>query len=394
MTELADPAAVAFERALQLHAHDAPSADGLLERVRVRIARRRRNRRIGAGLLAAAGVAGIVLVAAWMAGGSPLKRSEPAQPPAPTTAPAGWKWESSRGVQALVPDTWFDGMTYGHACWPVGSEQPPGPGKPHVGRATDAANPRLICPRIEDRVSLVWFDDYRATPGIREHDHGWVEETRLVAGVKVTVFTDDEALRHQVMDSLHPVGDTDVYGCPVYHPVGEHPDTRPSGGGLATVGDVDAISVCSYTSHQPPGEDLPPLLASSRLTGTDAQKIVDAILAAPEGSGPNGDWEDPLATQQPASLEECRKFRSVDAPGRPDYPDYGYQTLLLIVHGSQRDQEVVLRFDGCNHNGTDDGQVERQLTADVARPLLGVEGPNYPYYGVTTPIVDLLVVHR
>jgi len=389
MTGHADPAAAAFERALQLHAHDAPAADGLVERVRARVDRRRRNRRWIGSLLAAAAVAGIVLVAAWMAGGSPAKRSEPAQPP---PAPDGWKWESSRGVEVLVPGTWGDGMTYGRACWPLGSEQPPIPGKPHVGRATDSANDRLICPRVEDRVSLVWFDDYRAKPGIREHDHGWVEETRVVAGVKVTVFTNDDALHDKVMDSLRPAGDTDVYGCPVHHPVGEHPDTRPSGGGLATVGHVDAISVCSYTSHQEPGEDLPPLLASSRLTGAAAQKIVDAILAAPEGSGPNGDWEDPLATQQPASMEECRKF--MDAPGKPNYPDYGYQTLLLIVHGSQRDQQVVVRFSGCNYHGTDDGQVERQLTASVARPLLGVEGPNYPYYGVTTPIVDLLVVHR
>ena len=28
MTEHSDPAAAAFERALQLHAHDAPAADG------------------------------------------------------------------------------------------------------------------------------------------------------------------------------------------------------------------------------------------------------------------------------------------------------------------------------------------------------------------------------
>jgi hypothetical protein len=80
----------------------------------------------------------------------------------------------------------------------------------------------------------------------------------------------------------------------------------------------------------------------------------------------------------------------MDAPSEPDYPDYGYERLLLIVHGSQRDQEVVLRFSGCNYHGTDDGQVERQLTADVAGPLLAFETPTHDYYGLSTPIVDLL----
>jgi hypothetical protein len=344
-------------------------------------------------MLAAATVAGIVALAAWVAGGSPTKRSEPAQPP-PSAAPDGWRWASSRGVEALVPDTWSDSWTYSllSYCYASYSEPVRGRADPYVGRAAadSLTNPRQICPRVDVRTPFVWFDDYRAPPGVREHNYGWVEETRLVAGVKVTVFTNDDGQRRTVMDSLRPAGDTDVYGCPVHHPVAEHPDTRPSGGGLATVGDVDAVSVCSYTSEQIPGEDRPPLLASNRLIGTDAKKVVDAILAAPEGSGPNGEWEDPVATQAPASVEVCRKFRSMDAPSEPDYPDYGYERLLLIVHGSQRDQEVVLRFSGCNHHGTDDGKVERQLTADVAGPLLDIDTPTHDYYGLSTPIVDLL----
>jgi hypothetical protein len=373
MTEHADPAAGAFERALQMHARNAPPADGLFERVRVRIDRRRRNRRIGAALLAAATVASIVAVAAWMAGGSPLTRSEPAQPPTPD----GWRWESSRGVEVLVPDIWRDSWTYGgfdRRCYPAGMEGPPRAGEPYVGRAAGESLMvlREFCPRIEDRTSFVWLDDSQAVePGIREHGHGWVEETRLVAGVKVTVFTDDDGLRHTVMDSLRPVGDTDVYGCPVHHPIADYPATRPSGDGLATVGDVNAISVCSYTSELS-GEDLPPLLDSSRLTGTHAQKVVDAILAAPEGSGPD------------APPKSCRGF-----PGGP----YGYQKMLLVVHGSQRDQEVVLRFDGCDYRGTDDGQVERRLTADVLRPLVAFGRPNMPYYGLPEPIWLLIDPH-
>jgi hypothetical protein len=60
--------------------------------------------------------------------------------------------------------------------------------------------------------------------------------------------------------------------------------------------------------------------------------------------------------------------------------------MLLIVHGSQQDQEVVLRFGGCKYRGTDDGQVERRLTADVLRPLVAFGRPNMPYYGLPEPI--------
>jgi hypothetical protein len=126
-----------------------------------------------------------------------------------------------------------------------------------------------------------------------------------------------------------------------------------------------------------PGEDLPPLLASSRLTpAPDAQQVVEAILAAPEGSGPNG-----LRGNRPAS-KGCADFHASAFPEGP----YGYEKVLLIVHGSRHDQEVVVRFSGCDYHGTDDGQVERQLTADVLRPLLPRDGPNRPYYGLTPPI--------
>jgi hypothetical protein len=391
MTEHGDLAGVAFERALQQHASDAPGVDGLIERVQERVSRRRRNRRwLGAGVLSAAAVASIVAVAPWLAGGAPDKQSEPAPVSTSPTTPDGWRWESSRGVQLLAPDTWVDSRTYGNMCLAADDEHAAAEMlQPYVGRATDSseqwASPREICRRIQDRVPFVWFDDYRARPGIRDHGHGWAEETRVVAGVTVTVFSDDDAIRRTVMDSLGPVDDVDAFGCSANHPIGEHPDTRPApGGGLATVGAVTSISVCSYTSHQLTEDDLPPLLASSRLTGADAQQLVDAILAAPLGSGPNG--HDTFQAGV-VTLEGCRQ-----ATGAHQWPEgpYGYQKILLIVHGSERSQEVVVRFDGCNYHGTDDGVAQRQLTADVLRPLLARNGPNQPYYGLSTPISDLL----
>lgn len=44
--------------------------------------------------------------------------------------------------------------------------------------------------------------------------------------------------------------------------------------------------------------------------------------------------------------------------------------MVLTVHGSERDQEVLMRYNGCHFNGMDDGETLRQLTAQIAQPLL------------------------
>jgi hypothetical protein len=87
---------------------------------------------------------------------------------------------------------------------------------------------------------------------------------------------------------------------------------------------------------------------------------VEAILAHPKAADP--------------TAGEGTDRHPKDAPPPPPTPPapfpegpYGYEKMLLIVHGSQHDQEVVVRFSGCDYHGTDDGQVERQLTADVLR---------------------------
>lgn len=165
--------------------------------------------------------------------------------------------------------------------------------------------------------------------GIERFDGGWVQGSREVHGVHVTVFTDDDRVRAHIFDSARTVEGTDSYGCSVHHPAAVGRDYRPDAGrdGLAAVG---------------------------------ARDVVAATLAAPEGSGPN-------------------------MPGGcvPEY-DYGEEMLVLTVRGSKAVLEVVLRYDGCIGHGTDDGVTKRRLTKESAGPLF--DGPHLPG-GVSGPYV-------
>ncbi|MGH3486733.1 MAG: hypothetical protein ACRDP8_02265 [Actinopolymorphaceae bacterium] len=226
--------------------------------------------------------------------------------------------------------------------------------EPYVGRPIGGI-PAIGCSELvappDKRKAYLWFDAYRAPPGLKNHDGGWTEETRVVAGVTLTVLSDDATLRERMLDSARKVQDSDSYGCPVDHRITTGPDVRPElgTGGLATVGQVESITVCRYALDR--GQNLAPqpVLSSSRLTGPAAQQLVDAVRAAPEGGGPN-------------APQNCSAAWA-----------YGEEVIVLRMHGD-REQEVLVRYSGCGGHGTDDGATLRALTADVVRPLL--RGPH------------------
>jgi hypothetical protein len=260
------------------------------------------------------------------------------------------RWESYGGVELQVPASWGYGMTGWPPCLQKASDEP------YVGRPIGAI-PAIGCSEpvapLDKRKAYLWFDAYRAPPGLKNHDGGWVEETRVVAGVALTVLSDDATLRGRMLDSAREVRETDAYGCPVDHPITTGPDLRPDSGtgGLATVGQVESITVCRYALDR--GQNLAPepVLSASRLTGSPARQLVDAVLAAPAGGGPNAS-------------------RNGSIPSM-----YGAEAILLRVHG-ERDQEVYVRYSGSDGHGIDDGATLRTLTADVLRPLL--RGPHTP----------------
>jgi hypothetical protein len=331
MTGSDDEMTAALTRTLRHRAEEAPSLDGLTEKA-MAIASRRRRVRLNASIAAVMVVAVGVPMAIVMAL-SASKATPAAQP--------DWRWESYRTVQVQVPPDWGYGVP-GRA-WCVGTTvgenyriRPGAVGRP--GPIFMIACPSEY-PPVHRRESWLSLGSGKPT-GQRTIDHGWVEETRQVDGVSVTVFTNDDTLRAAILGSARPIDGTDHYGCPSDHPVtGKPGGYRPDDGGLPPASTVRSISVCRYAL-----DSAPPLLSSSRLTGADARQVVADILAAPRKS--------------------------------PDTETDGNETIVLRVDTTDGVREVVVHYSGMSVGGFDDGTTKRDLTADALRPLL--TGANAP----------------
>ncbi|CAM4079272.1 hypothetical protein KIPE111705_39490 [Kibdelosporangium persicum] len=215
-------------------------------------------------------------------------------------------------------------------------------------------------PPLPDRVPYLWFDGVSAEPSIHSFDGGWVEESRDVAGVRVTVLTDDDALRSRLLLSARPVADdTD---CPARHRILDGIEARPDPGpgGLAGMGRVESVTICRYFLGERSGN---PVLSLSRRTGETAERLVRAILSAPRGSGPN-------------------------TPGNcvPEAM-YGREAQVLIVRDGVRVQQVFVRYSGCDGHGFDDGHTRRWLTTDTLEILLA--GPHRVLGGLQSAVARL-----
>jgi hypothetical protein len=278
------------------------------------------------------------------------------EPPAPvavadTGQPAspGWRWEWYGAVEVQVPDDWGYGTTGSPPCLHEGRKAKPYVGRPGVVPSIGCTEP--VAP-LALRGPHLWFDS-PAFPGVRTFDGGWVEETRSIGGIALTILSDDDALRARIFGTARPA--TGGSGCPAEHAVGTEPGYRPDPGqgGLATMGRVETITICRYAlgdERRPPPASR--VLSAGRLTGEDARALLRAIEEAPEGSGPN-------------EPQNC--LPEVAA---------GHEVMLLLVRDNARVQEVVVRYSGCDFHGTDDGHARHRLTTAVLRPLL--TGPHAP----------------
>lgn len=357
MNQEVDAVAGVLKRALARNADQAPGAEGLLERVETGVRRQRRRRRTGAvGAVMLAALA-IPLGVVWVSGQG--DRQVVATDP-------GWRWESYGGIEVQVPEQWAWGTTGSPPC-----RQSPG-AKPYVGRPgpvlaigcvgeEENGDRWMKVPPLASRADYLWFSDSR-DPKIVNHDGGWVEETRDLAGVALTVLTDDDALRARLFDSARAVNDRDHHGCAPDHPLVDDADWRPGPEGLETVGEVESVSICRYTifrenkhtspaTHERTQLGRAPLLSSGRLTGDLAQRLVADILVAPEGTGPN-------------EPEKCSWKGARD------------ETVVLDVRGAARDKQVHFVYSTCDGIGTDDGVTLRQVTPDRVRTVLA--GQNKP----------------
>ncbi|GAB2568434.1 hypothetical protein [Kribbella endophytica] len=341
-------------RALTAYADLAPSGDTLLADVRYRMRRRHRVRAAGTGVLACTAVAASVTGVGVLRDG-PVPAAAPSSIPAslPTdeavfrSADDGWHWESYDTVQVQVPDSWTDTF-YSHlwTCEPITYGQPSSgvPKTAQVGRPVRGAVTMQDCgpvPELADRMPHLWFGQGGRPPGVYRHDHGWLEEIRVVDGVHLSAFGNDPELLRRILDSAVPIDVKDAYGCSPTPPPVVGDGRRPTGPGLDGIGEVHAVRICGYGIDGLPQEA--ELLAGAAISGQEARQLVGALRTAPAGSGPN----------DPYNCET--RFRD---------------DLLMTVLGSAGEQEVVVRYNTCNHNGIDDGTTARQLTRDALLPLV------------------------
>ncbi|MEV6282851.1 hypothetical protein [Kribbella sp. NPDC051770] len=341
--------------ALRAHADDAPTGDTLLADVRQRLRHRRRVRSAGAGVLACTAVAaaatgvGVLHDAPAPTAGAPV-----AVPPGdvavrdvPRVKTAeGWHWESYDTVQVQIPDSWID-TSYSHlwTCQNLPRIKPAPPRSPLVGRPFRGAVPMMSCGPVSplaERVPHLWFGERNRAPGVYRYDHGWLEEVRVVGGVHLSAFGNDSALLKRILDSARPIDGADAYGCSPTAPATLAEGMRPTGPGLGGIREVESVRICGYAVAGLPRDAV--LLAGSSLTGAAARQVAAALRSAPAGPGPNHEYHCEI----------------------PQHRD----DLVVTVRGSTGEQEVLVRYDSCNHNGTDDGTTLRQLTRDALLPLV------------------------
>jgi hypothetical protein len=269
----------------------------------------------------------------------------------PAPAPAGWRWEVYENVQVQVPAGWDNSLWAGpHDCGPWRERKP-------VVRRPGGATVRMLqpCPTTPPKplhiAPSVEFSDREKT-GVTRYADGWTREARAFDELKLTVTTNDDALRERIFASAGVVEAIDGNGCESAPAAAGDGIRRPTPqGGLESMGIVDSVSVCQYWISGV-GRSPWPLQASSLLVGTPAAELIQDIVTAPTGTGP--------------TVTEPRVCGS----------DPGGEVIILRAHGSKHDQDVLVRYHGCKHNGTDDGSVLRAVTPKAAKRIF--IGPHTP----------------
>jgi hypothetical protein len=245
----------------------------VLPGVRARLDRRRARVRVGlsaAAVLAVLGAVGGVTTA--------LSTSDSSDTPSaargtPVHVPAGWRMESSLGVEIAVPGDWIVND------W--GCNQTPAPTVVrYQGAVTACLTPE---PASKDIAVIDNQPDMSAGAAPRSLDGQTVQRARSrlpdgrYAGwfwvesrsVAVTVRTHSEATTRTVLDSARLV-DVDSRGYTVAGPVEPHPaDTA-----TFVLADPTSVSGCSYAVRQGPDHRLK---ASVELTGASARRLAAAM---------------------------------------------------------------------------------------------------------------------
>lgn len=329
------------------------AAGRLAPAVRERERRHRTARRIGYAATAVA-VAGVLAGVATLVA-SPARAPVAGPPnPAPSVAtpPAGWRLDSSLGIQMSVPAAW---VLNDYGC---GQDA-----RPTVVRGQVAV---LLCytgrpPRKEfvvisgatvnpatyigdgaaklptQRVTVDGVPAVRAEGAITEGRYaGWI----IVPSRDAQVYarTNDEATLTRMLDSVRVVT-VDFNGCPT-----RSPGTLPPRSGLSTFVDPHpaSISVCDYAR-------MAPLEASARHTGADAQSLAAAL---------NGTLPGHVLT-----IGECA----------PEVPA-GYDAVLVVTSADGTTRQVVVDGGSCGSRWMNNGDGQHKLEVPLMTRLMAGTG--------------------
>jgi hypothetical protein len=269
-----------------------------LERVRPEAPHRRRT--VGRTVAAVVGTAAAVAVVAVVAEQAQLPgrgdRSPSDANSQVSERPGAWRTEYWHDTAVQVPADWWyggglmDGGPGGpYACFPQPMVSPAGERREDAGREapgyvgrpiglTDVCESDQIADRPPDWPYL-WFDA-PLSAGIEDLGDGWVRETVEVNGSRITVATDDDALRRRIlgsagggevcMSAVEPDADSDVF-------------PRIDGGDVA---DAEAMTVCAYRARDDSGRFR---VADLTYAGTVGDAAVSDYLAAVESGGAGRD---------------------------------------------------------------------------------------------------------
>jgi hypothetical protein len=288
------------------------------------------------------------------AGSTPGTSSGPLDPPA-----EGWRWESSLGLQATVPDTWAvnnfgcgqtDASSVvrgGGATTLCFTPEPPtkelaifGTYGGHVPEQQVLADAMIAAdaPRqdgVVDGVPVVRIAGQLAD--------GRYAGVVLVPdrGASLIVRTRSLETTEVILASLRLL-DVDHVGCPVQR-AEVSPPTR-SGDNFVDPSPV-SIAVCHYGAMEGQA-DSGRLLASIELTGDDAISLATLMNRAPAGGNPD------------VPADQCL--------AQPTEPD----AVLYVHSGDGSVERVWVQWSDCLHRGLSNGAAEAQVSKTIVAAIM------------------------
>ncbi len=290
-------------------------------------------------------------------GEDPITTASTDPPEAPDRSPpaAGWRWESSHGLELAVP-----------ASWKINDTDCNQTDAPSIVRAQVATNdcftPEPTSKEIVEIFGAEAIEGAQLPKDLEPYDvslgdepaergegttedgrfAGWLRVPRLNVVVEARVHEYDTLTR--VLDSARVV-DIDHNGCATARDDirGRPPATR-----TLVARDTGALSVCYFGTSDV-------LLASSWLEGDAASQLVTKLNEAAPGANPD--------------VPESQCLRTEEAPP---------VDAMLIAQGTQDRAIVEVSFAGCTNRGLRNGRD----TSRVSQPLLqAIMGPLHTGYG-------------